>query len=281
MISTPNKLNVFRKLLGRSVRSVSVAGFAAGLLLAGTFQSDAQSQDAVSKPLAFDVASVKQNQSKKSKSSTSIAANADGVKLSMQNATLIFCLQKAYGVKEYQISGPDWLKSNRYDIVATAQRVSTEQLMLMLQGLLAERFKLVLHRETKSLPVYALVVAKNGPKIHEVEAVGQSGTWEGRGRLTARKISMAQLAETLSRQMDRPVKDMTGLTGVFDFSVEYAKEDNHPKHQEEGDGSAAVESSAPSIFTALQEQLGLKLDAKKAPVDILRIDHAERTPTEN
>ena len=207
----------------------------------------------------------------------------DEVKITMRNGNLLTFIEEAYGLKEYQIKGPEWLKSERFDIVATASHVTRNQLGLMLQTLLKERFKLEVHRESKVLPVYALVPGKNGPKIQAVKAEGDSGVWNGVGKLTAKKLSMANFAESLSGQMDRPVVDMTGLEGVFDFTLEYTNQNIQPLFNGDGgEGTAAPDfGSGPSIFTALQEQLGLKLESRKAPVEVLVIDHAEKVPTEN
>jgi uncharacterized protein (TIGR03435 family) len=150
----------------------------------------------------------------------------------------------------------------------------------MLQKLLADRFKLTLHRTTKEFPVYELVTAKNGPKLKEVEA-GGSNTNSGRGHMTATRISMQRLSEFLSRQVDRPVLDMTGLKGVFDLTLDWTP-DESLSAKKPGEGEVAIDApKSPSLLTALQEQLGLKLQARRAPIEILVVDHAEKVPTEN
>jgi len=175
----------------------------------------------------------------------------------------------AYSVKDYQVTGPDWLATQRYDIAAKAEAsLSDKQLMAMLQALLAERFKLAIHRETKERTVYELVIGKNGPKLHEVEA-GPSHSSGGRGSLSAQKMSMPQLADSLSRTVSLPVLDMTGIKGAFDIELKWAPEEG-------GDNA-----NGPSIFTAVQEQLGLKLEQRKGPMEFIVVDHAERVPTEN
>jgi uncharacterized protein (TIGR03435 family) len=138
--------------------------------------------------------------------------------------------------------------------------------MTMLQALLSERFKLAIHRESKERTVYELVVGKNGPKLHEVEA-GPGHSNGGHGSLSAQKMSMSHLADSLSRIVDLPVLDMTGLKGAFDIELKWAPD---------GD-----DANGPSIFTAVQEQLGLKLEQRKGPMEIIVVDHAERVPTEN
>jgi len=260
----------------------------------------------------------------------------DPGQITYNNVTVKDVLMNAYGVKGFQISGPGWLGSERYDIVAKLPRGATKaEFMVMLQNLLAERFKLTLHREKKELPMYALVVGKNGPKLKEsVEDAAPKGggladrpaavmgkptvdrdgfpvlppaaagraavslaLMNGNVRITASKQPMSGLAEDLSRQLDLPVLDMTGLTGKYDFTLYFAPEglagmrlpggpppDASPPG-EAGPGmpmaSAPDGQSSPNLFTALQEQLGLKLEQKKGPVDLLVIDHMEKTPIEN
>jgi uncharacterized protein (TIGR03435 family) len=224
---------------------------------------------ALSHAASFEVSSVKANHSRDGHSSTNVNSDADAVKLTMTNVNLSHCIQKAYGVRAYQIEGPDWLKSEAFDIVGTVpSRVPNSELWPMLQTLLADRFKLTLHRETRTLPVFELVVAKNGAKIQPVEPGGPSGTWQGNNELTAKKEPMSDFAAVLSRLLDRPVIDKTGLNGVYDFTMEYRREDS-------------ADTTGPSIFTSLQDKLGLKLEARKGPVEILVIDHAERVPSEN
>jgi uncharacterized protein (TIGR03435 family) len=260
----------------------------------------------------------------------------DPGQITYNNVTVKGVLTTAYGVKGFQISGPGWLDSERYDIVAKLPRGSTkEQLMVMLQNLLAERFKLTLHREKKDLPMYALVVGKNGPKLKEsVEDAAPKGggtaddpagamgpptvdrdgfpvlppaaagrtavslaLMNGNVRMTASKQPMSGLAEDLSRQLDLPVVDMTGLTGKYDFTLYFSPEGlagmrlpgglppNAPPPGEGGPGTpmagAPDAQSSPNLFTALQEQLGLKLEQRKGPVELLVIDHLEKAPIEN
>ena len=261
----------------------------------------------------------------------------DPGQITYTNVTVKNVLMNAYGVKGFQISGPGWLDSERYDIVAKLPRGATKaEFMAMLQNLLAERFKLTLHREKKDLPMYVLVVGKNGPKLKESVddaapkegdvpksdgpaaamgkiAIGKDGfpvlppgsggrgatammLMNGNARMTANRQSMAGLAEMLSGQLDLPVVDMTGLTGNYDFTLYFAPEGlvgmrlpgglpPPPPPGEGGPGmpmaSAPDAQSNPSLFAALQEQLGLKLEQRKGPVDLLVIDHLEKAPVEN
>jgi uncharacterized protein (TIGR03435 family) len=225
------------------------------------------------------VASVKPNKS----GSGSSSENERNGRLTATNISLKDCLRFAYGLKDYQIIGPDWINSEKYDIAAKAESsVTGEQLKAMFQALLADRFKLTVHRETKELPIYALFVGRNGPKLVGVEA-GGSQTRSERGRLAARKISMPRLAEDLGRHLDRPVVDMTGLKGVFDLTLEWAPDESQTMpNRGGGEGQVIADSTAGlSIFTAVQQQLGLKLEARKGSAEILVIDHAEKIPTEN
>ena len=230
-------------------------------------------------PLAFEVASVKPNKSGERGSSTHYR---DG-EIVLRNVSLKQFIELVYEVKDYSLSGPDWLGSERFDIAAKfAPGTPREQVLRMAQALLAERFKLAVHRESKVLLAYALVAAKNGPKLREVEA-GGSDTSTGRGQFTGRKVSMPQFADWLSRMMDRPVVDKTEIKGVFDIKLEWTPEESQPLGLgETGERRPPTDSpSGPSIFTALQEQLGLKLQGQKLPVEILVVDHAEKVPTEN
>jgi uncharacterized protein (TIGR03435 family) len=225
-------------------------------------------------------------------------------------------IEQAYGVKDFQISGgPSWISSDRYDVDAKVEDsvvVELEKLppnqrgerqMLMVQSLLADRFKLKVSHTAKELPIYALVVAKNGTKLHEAKAgdtypngikgpdgrpVGGTGMMRmGPGQLTGQGLPMASLAGLLSQQLGRTVMDQTGLKGNYDFTLQWTP-DQRPVAMPVGpvggssgpDGVPSSDSSGASIFTALQEQLGLKLESTKGPVDIIVIDHIER-PSEN
>jgi uncharacterized protein (TIGR03435 family) len=223
---------------------------------------------------AFEVASVKLTQHGRDKDGWSRSSlNVINDRFVATNASMEECIRYAYDVKAYQIIGPDWLNSDAasYDIIATAPPgTPSKQIPLMLQTLLAERFKLAVHRETRMLPVYELVVAKNGPKLTPAKSGGRSSTNSNNGNVTATSVSMAELAHQLSRTrvIDRPVFDKTGITGEFDFTYEYAPDDNDS-------------AGRPSIFTAIQQKLGLKLESTKGPVEVVVIDRAEKVPSAN
>lgn len=227
---------------------------------------------------AFEVASIKPNRSLGGMSSIHLSKG----RVSMENVSLKKVMLNAYGIpddREYTIDGPSWLTTERFDIDATFPGdTPLPQVRQMMQTLLAERFKLVLHRETRQLPMYSLVIAKNGLKIHPAED-GQGRTSSGPGRLEATKITMQKLADLLAHSVGLPVIDSTGLKGVFDFTLQWSPAEA-PKIAA-ADGNEAAGVAGPSIFTALQEQLGLKLMSEKGPVEILVVDHIEKAPTEN
>lgn len=197
--------------------------------------------------------------------------------VTLGNATLSDCLKFAYSLTtEEQIAGPDWIrqKNVRFDITAkAAPETPADQLMTMLQGLLKERFQVTLHMEQREMTHYELVIGKNGPKLKE-STVGP-GEANGAARLDgirSNRMQMNKLAMLLSRMTRMPVLDKTGLTGFYQFDLRYANEVSHiPEENPAG----------PSIFAAVQEQLGLKLESKKGPVEVLVIDHAEKVPVEN
>jgi uncharacterized protein (TIGR03435 family) len=195
------------------------------------------------------------------------------------NVTLGILLRWAYGVQEFQIAGePGWSTADGYDITAAPEKPATrEQTLQMLQAMLADRFHLVLHRETKELPVYSLVIAKGGPKLAKLDDPDETHTsmrgpvgTPGGGRKLMGRATMAHLAGNLGGLvLDSKVIDRTGLSGLFEFTLEWTQ-----------DAGGAAVAAGPSLFTALQEQLGVKLEAAKGPVEILVIDHVEK-PSEN
>jgi uncharacterized protein (TIGR03435 family) len=233
---------------------------------------------ASAQPAAFEVASIKPNRSLGGMSSIHLSKG----RVSMENVSLKKVILNAYGFpddREYMIQGPGWLATERFDIDATFPGdTPLPQVRQMMQALLAERFELMLHRETRELPVYSLVISKNGLKIHPVED-GQGGTSSGPGRLEATKITMQKLAGLLAHSVGFPVIDSTDLKGVFDFTLQWSPEEA-PKLAIP-DGNDAAGTAGPSIFTALQEQLGLRLASGKGPVETLIVDHIKKAPTEN
>jgi uncharacterized protein (TIGR03435 family) len=239
--------------------------FSAVLLLAAV--SSAQSRP------EFEVASIKPNKSEGGPSSI----RAIKGEVILENSSLRKIIAAAYGIgedRDYALAAPDWLRFEKFDIVAKVPpEASREQMMLMLQSLLADRFKVKLHRESRELSTYVLVVGSSGAKLKE-SAPGTPGQISmGPGHITGRAAPMQALVDHLSNaalQLGRPVLDQTGLRGNYDFTLEWTP-DNLPP----GD------TQAPSLFTAVQEQMGLKLESRKGPVEIIVVDSAEKTPTEN
>ena len=195
------------------------------------------------------------------------------------NIALRYIIERAYDMEDYQLAGdPAWVKSERYSIQAKADSPATDdQLRQMVQALLASRFGLRVHRETRDLPVYALVVGKDGPKLtaaKDATLCGGHGCFGiGRGSLSAKGATMPWTARTLNRILDRPVLDRTQLSGSFDFMLHF---DPSTASSPMMAAVSTEDSSQGSIFTAVQEQIGLKLDPRKEPIGILVIDHVER-----
>ena len=228
---------------------------------------------------AFEVASVRLN-----KSGGNTEVRPEPGRLTITNMTLRAMVQYAYEVRDFQVSGgPSWFDSDHWDVSAAASReVSDKERRRMLEALLIDRFQMTIRRDTKELPVYALVVAKNGPKLtpNKDGAPERIGLRIGSNGLAIAGVSVGlpKLADTLFNHVGRLVQDRTGIQGRFDFNLEFVPDAtntprlNGAKMEFTGDG--------PSIFTAVQEQLGLKLESTKGPVEVLFVDRAMRA-TEN
>lgn len=202
-------------------------------------------------------------------------------RVSMENVSLRKLVLRAWGIPDdrtWAISGPAFLNNESFDIQATfSPRTTMAELQNMLQTLLADRFHLKLHTETRQLPRYTLLVAKGGPLLHASEP-GQARTTGGPGRLEADKISTEKLADLIARQAGLPVIDGTGLTGTFTFTLTWSPAEGITPGDVSG---TAPESAGPSLFTALREQLGLRLESGKGPVEVLVIDHIDKAPSAN
>jgi bla regulator protein blaR1 len=273
----------------------------------------AQSTQTTAEPLpSFEVASVNQTRP----GDTRVEYNFPPGRFIAAGFTLSQLIRNAYGVKEYLISGgPGWIRSAKYNIEAKESDSLAEELeklpvdqrmaknKLLLQSLLTDRFKLKVSHATKEAPVYVLVVTRNGPKFQEAKpgdtypngikgrdghSVGHAGMIQsGRGRIVCQGIPIASLVSMLANELGRTVVDQSSLRGNYDFTLQWAPDQNPAavfKDTEDGKsgtaGAPPPDSSGPSIFTALQEQLGLKLVSTKGPVQVLVIDHVER-PSEN
>ena len=216
---------------------------------------------------AFDVATIKPAVPDAFGSSGEDSRN--GV-LTMYNVSLKRCIRYAYAIAEDQISGgPRWLDELRFDIRAKADHPADEpELLTMLQPLLAERFKLALHRESRMVQGYALTVAKGGINAKPADPNRPSGSNGGRGFIDAVASPVRGLTIRLSSLMGRPVVDMTGDGRKFDFHLKWTPDDTQP-------GAGQQAADGPSLVTALREQAGLKLESRKVPVDVLVVDGAE------
>jgi bla regulator protein BlaR1 len=275
-----------------------------------TTKISAQSRSPDTKALApvYEVASIKLNKS----GSPMRAIRATPDRLIVTNFTLHMLIRTAYGVEDDQIVGePNWLNAEGYDVEAKMDASMADglskltpderqlQVLRMLQSLLTDRFGLGLHRETKDLPVYALVIAKNGPKFNEAKPgdtypngltgpggrpIGGGGIMEPeRGKLVGQGCPLSYLVDTLSKEkaVGRTVIDKTGLAGNYDFVLRWTDESQTSSAgPQRTDSAPPLDASGPSIFTAIQEQLGLKLESQKAPLEVLVIDRAEK-PSEN
>jgi len=243
------------------------------------------------KPIEFDVVSIKPNHSGATEMSILSPPMTDSV--TIKNMPPDQILQWAFGIfLPSQITGlPGWASNERYDITAkvgpadvAAFRKVTDPIQRapMLQKILMDRFHLAFHYETRELPVYLLVVAKSGMRMTEIQpAIGPNGMKDGggrqlgRGRIQSMGQPMKPLVNALTHELGRPVVDQTGLTGYYNFTLKWTPDEGlAPK------GASPDDTAAPSIFTAVQEQLGLKLENGKAPIPVLVVDRLEQ-PSEN
>ncbi len=243
----------------------------AGLAIGLAAQSRAQ-------PLEFEVASIKP--AKGSAPSRVVNLAFSHGRANIAAAPLRRIVAQAYDVQTVRVlGGPGWLDSELYDIVAKTERADArkEEVQAMLQALLADRFQLAVHRETREQPVYEVSVAKGGPKFPEAGADEKQVFESGRGRVVLQKFSMTGLVNFLANSLGSPVVNKTGLTGIYNFKLEWAE----PQFRKAGSGGSpeSVDSSL-SLFGALKEQLGLKMDVKKGPVSVVVVDRVEK-PSEN
>jgi uncharacterized protein (TIGR03435 family) len=254
-----------------------------GALLAACTLASAQS---ASPAPAFDVASIRPTDPDYRGGTISDSPGT----LIMRGVSLRTCVEWAYNIRPYQITGPAWLPDIRFDISAkAADPVGIDQLRLMLQTLLANRFGMKVHRETRKLPAFSLVVAPGGPKFHDtgsgnaskfVESTkdGDANFTEDRTGLIAERATMADLTAKLAEPLQRPVVDKTNLKGRYDIRIDLLPFLNQVGAYEENKANLDVISV---IVTAFPNQLGLKLEPTKENVDFVIVDSASKTPTEN
>jgi uncharacterized protein (TIGR03435 family) len=233
----------------------------------------------------FEVVSVKPNKS----ISYDSGITTNRGRLVVTNASLRRLIVSAYGVEDYQVEGPDWLDSERFDVSATFPEALPKgqkydaALQVMMQKMLADRFKLGVHHEQKTRPVYGLMAGQSGVKFKEAAASdcdSQSRNNNGT-HFVGTCVSMGGLAGFLARRrrdlpLDLPVLDMTGLQGFYNLKLDWVAESNGSSERK-GDVSGA----GVTLLVALDEQLGLRLDTRKAPIDIVVVDDAQKVPSEN
>jgi uncharacterized protein (TIGR03435 family) len=260
---------------------ISVRSFPTRLLIVLTALA-ALAQGQAVRP-TYEVATIKLNESDKG----SRGLQEDKAQAVFTSIPLKRLIQWAYKVYPFQVSGPGWLEDVHFDISAKyPPDLRDEERPLMLRTLLEDRLKLVIHRESREMQGYSLVIAKGGFKLKTVEpgapVTGSLGSMSPslnlqggfrRSILVAKKASIASLADLMTRVRDGMVIDKTGLSGVYDFELRWNNDDNNPIPS---DGN-----SFPFLFTALQETLGLRLQAEKVPVEMIVVDHVARDPTEN
>ena len=245
----------------------------------------------VSAPV-FDVAAIHRNVADQTGHSHIVSSPFDG-NFKTVNVSLKALIRWAFEMPETRIlGGPAWMETAKFDIDAKAdssvdagmQALSSDagrqQKERMVQALLADRFKLLSHTETRELPIYVLVVAKGGPRFGAIQSNGTTVN-SGNGRIAVQgSNSVALLAEQLAKVVGRVVVDRTGIEGRYDLKLKWTPDDGATAWFNGTGGASAAADSGPSIFTALQEQLGLKLESQKGPVQVLAIDHVEM-PSEN
>jgi uncharacterized protein (TIGR03435 family) len=263
--------------VGTTLRQIAIAGVTALASMVVIAQTVPPARK------VFEIASIKRNNSGPPRVQVNPFVFSSGGRFIATNVTLADVIQLAYGTRRIQMrGGPDWIDSERFNIVAKADEseadVPREQLFPLVQALLEERFKLALHRETEDRTVYALVPGKTPPKLQAAKEGEKTAFATGnRGQMNFQKMPMEGLANTLANILHTPVVDGTGLTGFFDFTLDPMQFANK--------GVAGGVQAAPDIFadlviTALREQLGFKLEKQKASLEITVIDRAEQ-PRDN
>ena len=194
----------------------------------------------------------------------------------MYNVPLRYVISWAYNLKDYEIVGPEWIKGEeRYDLVAKAAGpVPADQIPLMVRALIVDRFQMKSHTERKELSCYVLVPGKGAAKLKEAPPDGQPAISSSPAGVTFHNQPVSRFTFMLTRRLDRPVLDLTGLKGIYDFTIDLSGVGFGGNPPPEG-------STGPSVFTAVQNDLGLKLEGRKQPIDILIIDSVQKIPVQN
>jgi uncharacterized protein (TIGR03435 family) len=275
----------FRLVLHNASRGLGVKFLKAAILLLVVQSCLAQSVPSMAADAdpSFEVATIKPSQPDEQRSVV-----VQGTRLVTADTSLVDLMMFAYSVHSLQImDGPEWLKTEKFDVVVQPNlpgRPSSAQMRSIIQKLLADRFKLVFHHAQRELPVYRIVIAKGGSKLTPTtkEEQGNNTAAIGitPGAMTVVNATLSEFASLMQRyvRMDRPIVDHTGIGGKYDFKLnwtpDFSQFDGNPP------GPPRNDDNAPSLYTAIQEQLGLKLEAGKEPTDALVIDHVDR-PSEN
>jgi uncharacterized protein (TIGR03435 family) len=243
----------------------------------------------VARPPEFDVATVKAVAITAGQPININLGTARNGKVTLGNVTLSDAIRFAYDMgSDAQIFGPEWIKSGdvRFEIVGqAAPDTSQEQLLAMLRTLLAERLKLSTSREKRELPHLALTVARNGPKLASAGTLDDTPPRLGLGRIAHNQMPVSVLAMLISRFERQIVMNLTQISGFFSINLQWTPELFRGKGPADGSpivvNGEAIDANGPSLYTAIQEQLGLRLEARKGPVDVIVVDHAEKVPVEN
>jgi uncharacterized protein (TIGR03435 family) len=200
--------------------------------------------------------------------------------VNMRGVRLLEFISWAYSVQENQISGPDWLNNTLFDISAKAATPATDpEMRLMMQTLLAERFKLTVHRDQRDMSALVMTLGKNGHKLVENETPGSPSFSTGKMSLTGNGATIKQMTDFISRELKISIVDRTGLTGHYNYHLDIA---SFVTEEMMRNSNGGVPIEGPGIVAkAMQEQLGFKVDSAKVPMEVIVIDHMEKEPTEN
>jgi uncharacterized protein (TIGR03435 family) len=250
-------------------RVFGITGVIAGWTLA-TFCAAAQTQNAPTLPTAFEAVAIHHPPSDRPLSNLTAPG---GKELREQGISLEILIQLAFGVESYQLTAPEWISSDSFDVTATTGSdipLSREQMRPLIQQMLIDRFKLKYHRETKPFKGYELMPAKSGLKL-KAAAEPTSGGYILANEVRFPGADMKVLAAILASITHKPVADKTGIAGTYALDIKFDRQQ----------GGETEDSGLPSLFTALQEQAGLQLKPAEVPVDMLVVDHIEKEPTEN